>query len=138
MIEKACPIVLHPDGAPRRLLWFQHPNAGTQVVKGGVKPGETPLYAAARELLEETGLRARSGLPLGQSDSIVDGERWHFALLRIRGPVPEHWDHRTHDDHGHIYACRWLDPNARHPFQGRFARAWDYITSALIRSVPPG
>ncbi len=35
-----------------------------ELVAGGVDPGETPLQAAARELLEETGYRARNLRPL--------------------------------------------------------------------------
>ena len=133
MIHKACPIVLHPDGAPLRALYFQHPNAGAQVVKGGLKPGEDPLNAAARELFEETGLRARAGIPLGHSDSIADGERWHFALLRVRAPVRKTWRHKTLDDYGHIYTCYWLALDGPHPFHGRFARAWTFIRNAVAQ-----
>ncbi|MEM9765802.1 MAG: NUDIX domain-containing protein [Pseudomonadota bacterium] len=131
MIAKACAVVLHPDGAPTRTLYFQHPLAGAQLVKGGIEPGEAPLNAAARELWEETSLRARSGLPLTESDSIVPGEHWHFALLRIRGPVADAWSHHTADGGGLTFRCLWHPIDTPHPFEGRFARAWDLILSAL-------
>ncbi|MEM6728648.1 MAG: NUDIX domain-containing protein, partial [Pseudomonadota bacterium] len=53
MIGKVCPLVLHPGGAPLRLLAFTHPITGAQIVKGTIEPGEHPTRAAARELWEE-------------------------------------------------------------------------------------
>lgn len=130
-VEKACPIVLHPDGAPVRLLWFQHPLAGAQLVKGGVEPEETPLRAARRELWEEAGLVAGSGMMLGISDAVVPGERWHFALLRVPPPVRDSWAHTTGDGGGLRFVCGWMALNAEAPFEGRFARAWTWIRAAL-------
>ena len=50
MIDKVVPLVLHPSGAPLRILAFNHPITGAQIVKGTVESAEHPVRAAAREL----------------------------------------------------------------------------------------
>ncbi|MCY4179178.1 MAG: NUDIX domain-containing protein, partial [Litoreibacter sp.] len=67
MIQKACPIALHPDGAPLRIAAFAHPQAGLQLVKGTIETGENPARAAARELFEESGLETKSAILIGDS-----------------------------------------------------------------------
>ncbi|MEA3326090.1 MAG: NUDIX hydrolase [Chloroflexota bacterium] len=60
-------------------------------VGGYIEPGETPLAAAKRELLEETGYAARVWESLGQFS--VDGNRGngvaYFFLAREAHPVAE-------------------------------------------------
>jgi ADP-ribose pyrophosphatase len=60
-------------------------------VGGYIEPGEEPLAAAKRELLEETGYEARQWESLG--DFSVDGNRGngiaHFFLAREAHPVTE-------------------------------------------------
>lgn len=107
VIQKACPIALHPDGAPLRMAAFDHPLAGRQLVKGTVETGENPAKAAARELFEESGLETKSAILIGDSADIVQGQLWHFALCRVAPPVREAWQHFCDDDGGHLFRFFW-------------------------------
>ena len=129
MRQVACPVALHPDGAPRRIAVFAHPQSGWQLVKGGINPDEAPAAAAARELFEESGLETRAALPIGQSDTIRKGERWHFALCRIVPPVRARWQHLCADDGGHLFVFEWmsLETEVTHDFDPLFLRALDWI-----------
>ena len=133
MRQVACPIALHPDGAPRRLAVFEHPRAGWQLVKGGLNHGEAPAAGAARELFEESGLETRAAITIGQSDSIEHGANWHFALCRIAPPVRDRWQHLCTDDGGHVFTFEWmaLDTDPAHPFDPVFLRALDWIRGHL-------
>lgn len=107
MIQKACPIALHPDGTPLRLAVFTHPKAGLQLVKGTVEAGETPAKAAARELFEESGLETKSAISIGDSTDIAADQLWHFALCRVALPVRDAWQHHCKDDGGHLFKFHW-------------------------------
>ncbi|MEL6565344.1 MAG: NUDIX domain-containing protein [Pseudomonadota bacterium] len=133
MRQVACPVALHPDGGVRRIPAFAHPHAGLQLVKGGVRPGEAPEAAAARELYEEAGLETRAALSLGMSGGIVDGECWHFALCRLVPPVRDRWQHVCADDGGHLFRFFWLalDDDAPDGFDPRYLRARDWIRATL-------
>ncbi|MEM7472350.1 MAG: NUDIX domain-containing protein [Pseudomonadota bacterium] len=112
MIHKACPVALHPDGAPLRIAAFVHPLAGLQIVKGTVEPGEHPASAAARELFEESGLETKSAIAIGDSLDIAPGQHWHFALCRVAPPVRDPWQHHCEDDGGDLFEFFW------HPLGG--------------------
>jgi 8-oxo-dGTP pyrophosphatase MutT (NUDIX family) len=62
-------VLAHPD----------HPEAGLQVPAGTIKKGETPEQAAARELVEETGIGEARILPRDNQ-----GERLSSRLSRGR------------------------------------------------------
>jgi 8-oxo-dGTP pyrophosphatase MutT (NUDIX family) len=126
---KACAVVLHPDGAPARLLAFEHPKAGLQLVKGGIEPGETPQYAAMRELYEEAGLESTAALPLCIDE--IDGVLWHFVLCRAKPPVHERWQHLCKDDGGLLFRFFWQQIDEAHQFEGPFEQAWSTICAAL-------
>lgn len=129
--QVACPVALHPDGAPLRIPLFKHPLAGMQLVKGGIKPDERPEAAAARELFEESGLETRGALLLGQSEEIVPNEVWHFALCRIVPPAQAKWQHFCSDDGGHLFRFHWHALSDPLDADERFLRAIDWIRSAL-------
>ena len=132
MIHKACPVALHPDGWPSRLAAFLHPQAGYQLVKGTIEPGEHPDRAAARELYEESGLETRSTLPLGDSADIEEGQIWHFTLCRIAPPARLQWQHFTKDDGGHLFKFFWLDLEDEAPnWTPQYQAAFNWIKAAL-------
>ncbi|MCS6800558.1 MAG: NUDIX hydrolase [Chloroflexota bacterium] len=83
-----CAVVVPVDEAGQVLLLRQYRHAigewAIEVPAGGIDPGETPAACAARELEEETGLRAGRLEPLGQfytSDG-VSNELAHLFLAR--------------------------------------------------------
>lgn len=132
MRQVACPVALHPDGAPLRVPIFHHSVAGLQLVKGGLRPQERPEAAAARELFEESGLETRAALYLGHSTDIAPDSDWHFALCRVAAPVRAQWQHLCADDGGHVFRFEWLDLTAEVPqMDPIFQRAAAWITAAL-------
>lgn len=72
------------DGSITLIETFRHGSRGwgLEVPKGFAEIGETPIEAAARELLEETGLKYNDIVEIGQyheSPSVVSGPIWCFV-----------------------------------------------------------
>lgn len=114
---KAYAYVVDDEG---RLLVFDHPDpeAGTQVPKGGVEPGETPREAVARELAEE------SGLTDVEIDALLAEDEWPHPekpkayrryFFHVTAPARrDSWSHEvtgTGADQGMVYSYYWSDPN---------------------------
>ncbi len=107
-------IVRHHRGVTE-LLVFEHvgADAGVQVPKGTVEPGESPEHAAIREVCEETGLRVDGGLRhIGTLTRF--GEEWSFFAVTTDAPVPDVWVHRVGgvgEDVGMRFRYCWLPLN---------------------------
>ncbi len=107
IVRKAVPVVLRGQGESTEILVFDHPRAGTQLVKGTIEPGESPSHAALRELHEESGIQAtRTTRELGVWSSPKRRD-WHFHEARVEGALPERWEHFTSDGGGKIFRFRW-------------------------------
>lgn len=123
---KTCPIILKTKNNTLHILAFRHPQAGCQLVKGTIEPGETPREAAIRELFEEAGIaEAQVVEDWGIWDSGFEGQVWSFHLCTCAvDTLPEKWAHYTTDDGGHLFAFFWqplyyTPTEAWHPlFQG--------------------
>jgi hypothetical protein len=127
----ACPVALHPDGTPTRLPVLTRATGGQQLVRIEAADGESPVTAAARALLRQSGLETRAALHMGRSDDIVPGECWHFALCRVVPPVRDRWQHPGAGD-GSRLAFQWMTlEQAAATLQGRCARALEWIGRCL-------
>jgi lipoyl(octanoyl) transferase len=79
------------------------------VVSGGVEPGEEPEAAAARELLEETGLRAEALREIGGFD--YAREAWepdpgmHCSVRAFVADAPPGWEPQLDDEHDEYRWC---------------------------------
>lgn len=114
---KAYAYVVRDDG---RLLVFDHPNpeAGTQVPKGGVEPGESPREAVVREVAEETGLTDIDVERLLAEDEWphpTKPKAYHRYFYRVTPTTsaPDAWTHEVTgggEDEGMEYDYFWADP----------------------------
>ena len=99
------------------LVFTGHPWGGVQVVAGGIDAGETPIIAARRELLEESGLRLEGGAYLGRHDYFVRLE-WLQAYearycyhFHVSHELLDAWTHTVshgESDKGLEYRFYWV------------------------------
>ncbi len=136
-VSKVCACVVRNSRGRNELLAFEHPNAGVQLPKGGLQPGEHPADGVVRELHEETGLHglavtARLGALERQVGAGPDEsgplERHVWEVFLMPGPpdAPDQWQHEvwgSPEEEGLIFRCHWLPidehlPDALHPLFG--------------------
>jgi 8-oxo-dGTP pyrophosphatase MutT (NUDIX family) len=107
--HKVCPVVFR-DSSMRQILAFEHPEAGVQLVKGSIEPGETLRAAALRELAEEAGIADTAiARDLGTWDSEHRGHVWSLQLCTYPPPLPETWTHHCPDEGGQDFRFFWHD-----------------------------
>ncbi len=129
--EKVCPVVARVHAGELQILAFRHPQAGFQLVKGTIEPGEAPQAAALRELAEEAGLHATHiAADLGLWESGSYRQVWSFQLCEVPGVQPETWVYHTKDGGGHDFAFFWQplsQPGLPEPCYAVFQRAFAFI-----------
>ena len=76
-VKHRATIICRHGKQTHKWLWVRKPNAAWTLPGGKIEPGETPVQAAERELLEETGLQAESLTLLMRHET---AERMHYVF----------------------------------------------------------
>lgn len=105
MRRLACPIALHPDGAPLRLAL-----AEGQRFPPLVQFDQDAAPITARHLLHSLGLETRSAITIGMSTEVAKACAVHFVLCRVAPPVRPRWKHQQPD--GTLITAGWVSFDA--------------------------
>ena len=128
-------MVLRGTGENLEVLLFDHPFAGTQMVKGTIERGESASEAAVRELAEESGIEGASCVrDIGTWEECPLGQVWHFREMSVPKTLAESWSHFTSDGGGLKFSFRWHllgapAPASCHPV---FVSALKFLQSRLL------
>jgi 8-oxo-dGTP pyrophosphatase MutT (NUDIX family) len=140
VVDKAVVAATRSRNGTTQLLVFDHPHAGTQIVKGTVEPGEKLQAAVVREMEEESGIvLVSAGHLIGVWDRTVGGgpnedgpievNRWHVFHCQIPADCDSTWNHIAKGspvEEGVVFSFRWLEatdalPSLLHPLFGPVA-----------------
>ncbi len=147
MVQKAVAYVIHCG----RLLVFTHDDVsievtGVQVPAGTVEAGESPVEAAVREVLEETGLRTRVVRELGTEIYDVRPakeerhQRHFFQLAPVGDSVPERWQAgEEHPSEGPAqrWTCWWAPLEHGHVLCAGFGALLGRVVADAERAAGP-
>ncbi|MGX5794287.1 NUDIX hydrolase [Pseudomonas sp. E2-15] len=128
IIVKACPVVLRTRQS-LEILAFEHPQAGFQLVKGSVEPGETTNTAAIRELQEEAGITGKVIGDLGTWHCELTRQTWAFHQCQVSIDLPDTGFHFAEDDGGHEFRFFW------HPLSSELTHEWHPIFKAALTTL---
>ncbi len=146
MTRKSIAYITRQRGSKTQLLVFEHvdfPDAGVQVPKGTVEPGEAIEHAAAREVREETGLTQLDGLHYVGAliqPPFADGgenEERNFFLVHVDGDVPDTWVHHVGgkgEDKGMRFRYYWLSLDPALELAGGQHVGFDFLRTASLKS----
>ncbi len=140
-VPRAFACVIRPNvEGHSELLVFDHPEAGTQIPKGRVDPGESHREAAIRELAEESGLNLEPTSfiaafeyeflhPYTGETVQEDGYVW---LFDAPPDVDEAWTHEPEEE-ALPFSYRWIPIDDRtagdvHP---HFAKVIELLTNSV-------
>jgi 8-oxo-dGTP pyrophosphatase MutT (NUDIX family) len=128
--QKAVPVVIRGVGRQAEILVFEHPTAGTQLVKGTVEEGESIQQASLRELAEESGIKnAVCVRDLGAWETGYESQVWFLQEVACSEPLSESWKHFTTDGGGHSFAFRW------HPLASAPGSNWHPLFQAALLTL---
>ena len=128
-MNKACPVILRLHNNQLELLAFDHPNKGHQLVKGGIKSGESLENACIRELEEESGIQAQVVKQLGTWEANFKNQVWGFCLMHYEDILADNWDYETKDDGGHIFSFFWQ------PLNSTLDDSWNEVTKNAFQFI---